>query len=572
MSENNSSRSFASPTPFWGQISFLWLLLVPIICAIYTLLLPIAPNDFWYNVRAGAEIVGSGKIPSTALFTTSLPAGTPYYYQSWLSQIALFKTLQSGGLSGIILLRTFCLTGAFAILACAAWRRVQRIDRNAGRLLSQTTLARIVALSTLLSFMLAASNMDIRPQTFSVTLFAIWAFCIFEWPYANRQQRQLLTGVLASLMALWVNVHGGFFTGLIVIGLLFIGESLHFFLSRKHTQVNAVFGEKQSFQAWRALGIAVALCILTSLLNPRGALVYTYVFKLAGLKAGQKFIQEWQSPSFDQWYGALFFASLLGVLVLAAILLKSTRLAFGRAIKPVLGVLGLRLGETAVLVVMAILALRDIRSIIWFAFLLAPAMAAMATRLLCSRARTALVEESPPKSIQIVNAIIALLLILGIAPFLPGIKPYLGLPAEYSSHFAPTPKGAFPVGFGNSPPLLLDRDTPVEALAYLRQHPPRGRVWSDMVFGSYMTWAGFPRIFPHADPRVEMYSYEFWEEYGRLQNGPEDAARTLKSQNFTAALLHRKDERGLASRLKKSGWRVVSLHRDILLLVTPFSP
>ena len=574
MPENHSSTTPSNAVPFWGKISFLWLLLVPIICAIYTLLLPIAPNDFWYNVRAGAHIVQSASIPTTALFTTSLPSETPYYYQSWLAQIALFKTLQSGGLSGIILLRTFCLTTAFAISVCTAWRCVRGINSSAARPLSSTTLARIVALSTLLSFMLAASNMDIRPQTFSVLLFAIWTFFIFEWPHANRRSRQIGSGVLALLMALWANTHGGFFTGLIVLATLFVGESLHFLLSRKYTQINAIFGEKPGFGVLRALGIALALCIAAAILNPRGAMIFFYVFQLAGLKAGQKFIQEWQSPSLDQWYGALFFAALLGMISLAGVLCKSTRLSISRTTEPVLGVLGLRLGESAVLVVMAILALRDIRSIIWFAFLMAPAMAAMMARLLCNRAgnrlsnraATTAPEESPPKSIQIVNAIIALLLILGVAPFLPAIKPYLGLPSEYSSHFAPTPRGVFPSGFGNEPPLLLERDTPVEAVAYLQQHPPRGRIWNDMVFGSYLTWAGFPRLLPHCDPRVEMYSYEFWEEYGRLLEGPPDAARTLRAQGFSDALLHIKDEKPLIARLKQSGWKILLQKGNAVLL------
>ena len=565
----------SAAVPFWGRISFLWLLLVPIICAIYTLLLPIAPNDFWYNVRAGAQIVQSGSIPTTALFTTSVPAGTPYYYQSWLAQIALFQTLKIGGLSGIILLRTFCLTIAFSILVFTAWRRAWRLNNRAARPLNDTTLARTVALSTLLSFMLAASNMDIRPQTFSVTLFAIWTFCVFEWPFANRKARAMITAFLAALMVVWANTHGAFFTGLLILAMLFFAECLHFLLSRKHSKTNAVFGEKPSFTRLGSLGIALALCVAAALFNPRGAMIFFYVFQLAGLKAGQKFIQEWQSPSWDQWYGALFFVSLLALFALAGVLLKDTRLSFQRETKPVLGVLGLRAGETSALALMAILALRDIRSIIWFGILLAPALTSMATRLLLNRAKSSTATSSkatpapPPKSIQIINAIIALLFIFSCIPFLPLLKSNLGLPPEYSSHFAPNPQGEFPVGFSSQPKLLLDRDTPVEAVEYLRKNPPRGCVWNDMVFGSYLTWAGYPRILPHCDPRVEMYPLAFWEEYGRLIDGPPDAARTLKSQNFSAALLHRKDERGLIMQLKKSGWRVVSNHREAVLLLEP---
>nr|AUN36246.1 hypothetical protein [uncultured bacterium] len=560
------SKNSSPVIPFWGRISFLWLLLVPIVCAMYTLLLPIAPNDFWYNVRAGSVISQTGQIPTTALFTTSLPAGTPYYYQSWIAQVLLFKTLQFGGLSGIILLRTICLTASFSLLVWLSWTCARQVSARASQPLPETSLARIVALSCLLAYSLAASNMDVRPQTFSVLLFTVWMVLIFKWSHVTHKTRLTIAAALVLLMALWANTHGAFFTGLVVLASFFIGEALHFSLSRKRPQINRIFGTPPTSSSVRALGILVALCTLAPLLNPRGAMIYFYVFKLAGLKAGQKFIQEWQSPSFNQWYGALFFISLIGVFVLAGVLLRRAKPAEQNAPEWLRGAMGARPGEMAILVVMAILALRDIRSIIWFALLLAPVMAAMYTRLLLNRTRPTATEDSPPKSVQVVNAIIAMGLIFSCIPLLPAYKPGLGLPPEYTSHFAPNPAGQFPLGFSSDPKLLLDRDTPVEAVEYLRKNPPRGRLWNDMVFGSYLVWAGAPQALPHCDPRVEMYPLAFWEEYGRLIDGPPDAARTLRAQGFSDALLHVKDEKPLIVRLQKSGWRALLKKGNAILL------
>ena len=312
----------------------------------------------------------------------------------------------------------------------------------------------------------------------------------------------------------------------------------------------------------RLLGIGVALCALAPLFNPRGAMIYSYVWKLAGLKAGQKFIQEWQSPGLHQWYGVLFFASLLGVSLLAICLLKKgLPLRAGSALQsactPAEGVLGAGLGETMVLAAMAVLALRDIRSIIWFALFLAPILTSMCVQIFLSRARAAAHETSPPKSVQVANAIIAILLILSCALFLPGFKSQLGLPPQYAGHFAPNPPGRFPIGFSSSPALLLERDTPVEVVEAMKKNPPRGRLWNDMVFGSYLTWIGAP-LLPHCDPRVEMYPLAFWEEYGRLIDGPPDAARVLKRQGFSDALLHVEDQKSLIAVLRKNRWRVMA--------------
>ena len=49
--------------PWWGRISTLWLLFVPLCITIYSLMLPLGPNDFWYHARAGRVIAETGRIP-----------------------------------------------------------------------------------------------------------------------------------------------------------------------------------------------------------------------------------------------------------------------------------------------------------------------------------------------------------------------------------------------------------------------------------------------------------------------------------------------------------------------------
>jgi hypothetical protein len=536
--------------PWWARISTLWLLLVPVCTALYTLLLPIGPNDFWYHARAGAEIVASGKIPKEALFSASVSPHTPYFYQSWLAEIALFQTLQVGGLSAIIVLRTVLLTFSFGLLQWCAWRRVQRIAPKS----STTHLARCVALSTLLVFALCASNMDVRPQIFSVPLFGLFTFVLYEWGFLAPKRREHLITVTAALMMLWANTHGAFVTGLVLLCVFIVGEILF----RCVWRAAKWFGTPL---APAALGGAVFLffvCAMATLANMRGLGIYTYVFQLAQLKAGQRFIQEWQAPSVNEWYGILFFmalilmAALLGILALRVKAAPST----GEKDAP-LGAFGVRFSELLVLAVLAVMALRDVRSIIWFALFAAPIITALLCRCFSERPQETV--ASVPRPMQIVNAFLAVVLIVSFVPFLPHFKSALPLPPEYSRHFAPTPQGRFPLGFDSDPPLLLERNTPVEAVAFLRKSPPPGKLWNDFVFGSYLVWATIdnPRLAPHADPRVEMHPLEFWEEYGRIAEGAPDAAQILDSQGFSDALLDVKEQPELAKRLQQAGWRVV---------------
>ncbi len=568
-----SSAPGNTPTPapdfWWGKISLLWLLLTPLVVAAYTLLLPIAPNDFWYNARAGAHLAATGNIPTTSLFTTSVSSTTPYFNQAWLAQYLLFNTLENGGLSGIILLRTFCLILTFALILWATWRRLRRCNQSNTLLLPQVALARIAGGSTMVAFALSASNMDIRPQIFSVPIFALFVFCILEWPFASALGRKAIIAFLMFCMALWANLHGAFFVGLVLLGAFLGGQAVQFFWTKKSLICSDLFG-KISRAQFSQTALLFGFVGIAALFNPRGAALYAYVFKLAALQTGQKYIQEWQAPSFADWYGALFFICLIVALLLAAVLwvrLRATEKAISK-IENSTPRCGLWFGEIFIFGITAIMAMRDIRSIIWFALFFAPVLAILVLGVLPKRASTPQT-TSIPLVAQIGNAIIALLLIFSLAFFLPQTRSSLPLPAAYFSQFAPTPRGAFPDGFNSDFSFLLQRDTPVEAVQYLRAHPPRGKIWNDMVFGSYLTWAGFPDLLPNADPRVELYPQEFWEEYARLINGPPDAAQTLRAQNYSAALLHRQDEKRLLRRLQESGWRVVSSHRDAVLLIEP---
>jgi len=545
-------------------------MLTPLVVTIYTLLLPIAPNDFWYNARAGAHIATTGSIPVTALFTTSVPPGTPYYYQSWLAQLLIFKTLESYGLSGIIILRSVCLLAAFLLILVAAWRRITRVNNASPHPLADATLARITALSVLVAFALAASNMDVRPQTFSMPLFALFVLCLFEWPFLKTPQRIFVSTLLAAGMILWANLHGAFFTGIALLGVYSIGELLQWLLTRNPESSRRLWNQVTPGSLGLTLLLFPLIC-LCALLNPRGGQLFTYVFSLAELEAGQKYIQEWQSPQWSDWYGALFFIAfeVLCLCTLACVrLLQRSQPA---SLSP-----GLRLSELLVIATLATMAFRDSRSIIWFGLFLAPVFAAQITQLLLAKSHAPVLPVAIPRPAQIINAVLALMLLAGVLPFLPQWRAALPLPPEYTAQFASTPRGAFPAGFPRDSSGLLDSSTPVRAVEYLTVHPPTGKIWNDFVFGSYLTWATLyePRLAPHADPRVEMRPLAFWDEYGKINQGTQDAAIYLENHGFSDALLNTAEQPELIARLKAAGWWVViapnpKLHEKAVLLRLP---
>jgi hypothetical protein len=64
---------------------------------------------------------------------------------------------------------------------------------------------------------------------------------------------------------------------------------------------------------------------------------------------------------------------------------------------------------------------------------------------------------------------------------------------------------------------LLSVHTPVAATEFLRSHPG-GKLFNEMGYGSYLIWADSEqKVF--VDPRVELYPYDQWMDYIKVNNG-----------------------------------------------------
>lgn len=554
-SQGSISRNLIT-APWWGRISLLWLLFMPLCVAIYSLCLPISPNDFWYHARAGSITATTGHIPTQNLFSTGVPLNTPYFNQGWIGHWAFYKILEGGGLDWIVIFRSACMGVAYALIAWAAFRRARRVAtaqlqgyESPTQLLEvENSAARVAALGALLTYLMSALNMDVRPQTFSFPLFALFTLVVYEWPF-NEKARPLLMIILGTAVAFWANLHGAFLTALIALWMLCVGEWVH---AARHF---SFLGAALSLRARCQLLALAVLCSLTAMINPRGPGIYSYAVNLANNQIGQKYIQEWQRPTFLEWNSDVFF---IAPLLLAFLLYKSAP----RADKWLCAPCGVRAGELLALLALLAMGFRNVRAIVWFALFFAPAfsgafMAAFMNAKLRLRLQKSVPE--PTRAVYAMNAFMAVLLCLLIVPALPWVKPHLPLPPAYHARFAPTPKGEFPIGFSSDPPLLIESSTPVEAADFLRENPPRGKLYNEMVFGSYLMWALYPRTLPNADPRIELYPDAYWKKYLALRDNPQNAGAILKREGYSDALLHPELQDRLVEELSRTpGWKKYS--------------
>jgi hypothetical protein len=249
---------------------FIWFGVVLFFILAIAFLLPIQPNDFWWYLRLGEDIIKSGTVPNVDAFS-STQFGQPISYHSWLSAVFFFWIYHTGGTSLMVLLRGVIVASFYLLI----WYTCSLAGAN----------GRLASLITLIAALAGSNNWADRPQLFSLPLFAFTLLCLWQW----RLGRGKWVLAIPVTMLFWVNLHGSFILGFLLVGAALAGGE----------------GNKRDLLA--AFGLMGAI----SLINPRGWGAWAYVYSLLSDPASQQLGAEWHPPSTEVWQGIIFFVWFL---------------------------------------------------------------------------------------------------------------------------------------------------------------------------------------------------------------------------------------------------------------------
>ena len=461
-------------------IDILWLFVILAGAMFITSLIPLVPNDFWWHLKIGEWIYTHRTIPTTNLFAWTLPADTPYYYGTWLGELLLYLLYRLGGLELTMFTRTMLFGITFWLVGYEARRRSG----------SWRIAAFIVALATVMTL----SNVHVRTQIWSWVPFIIYLILLSR--FTDHQLPRAWLFILPLLMVFWVNAHGAFILGLVLVGIYVLGELLRTLL-----KLPAALHIKDLL--WLAL-IAV-LTGLATIINPRFLGIAQYVIDLMTDRPSQQLVIEWQSPSPQGLVNITFFVSILILLVCLAYTKR-------------------KLTPTTMLTVIAFvwLAWSGVRYIVWYGIAVMPILAQVIADLPLK-----VPSFAPQRSLR--NVFIALVLLIPVLLVQPWFVEKFPLPDTYWKQVVRhAPEGP-----------LLDISTPIDAVEYLKSHPG-GNLFNEMGYGSYMIWA-IPEQAVFIDPRVELYPYEQWQDYIRITRGV-DYDRILEQYVVNRLLLSKADQ------------------------------
>jgi hypothetical protein len=427
---------------------------------------PSVDTDSFWHLRAGTWMLDNARILTLDLFSYTR-FNQAWINHSWLSQIFMAIIYRAGGYGGLNLFTASVVVIAFVF--------VYRAGEGGGYLR---------AFIILLAATTSAVYWSARPQILSLLFTSIFVYALYDylWRGANR------LWLLPPLMLLWVNLHGGFAIGFILLVVAFVGELIK--------------GDwRLGIRDWKAtrIGGCGLACAAAACINPYGAQMLFYPFRTVSIGVLQNFIQEWQSPNFHQPEAQVFIVMLLGV---------AASLGFSRR--------RLDLTDFLLFAVFTALALLAWRNVAAFAVVVAPLWMRYANsaveELQEKYPKLNLQNSGRPKGLWVNWIIVS---IIAVAVF---VKSLDAVSARTNDE-------------------AIAKLAPVKAAEYLKADPVSGKMFNAYNFGGYLIWALHPHQLVYVDGRTDLYDDELLKEYLNTALAGDGWEKTLKDRAIGVVLV-----------------------------------
>jgi hypothetical protein len=260
--------------------------------AFFTVLHRFNDTDTWWHLRMGQVVWTTHTIPTTDIFsyTTRHHAWVPH---EWLAQLSLYLFYRAGGYQGMML---WLVILAAAVLV-SGYLLCTLYSGN----------AKTAFIGALTLWIFATAGLSIRPQLPGYLLMLV-ELILLE---LGRTRSPRWFFALPPLFALWVNIHGSFSFGIIilavVLGCSFIPGRWGLIVARP---LNA--------RSRKIFAVCAALSVAALALNPDGVRQIFYsIDLLVNQPVSLRFVSEWAPLTIASERGLALFATLLliGLLV-----------------------------------------------------------------------------------------------------------------------------------------------------------------------------------------------------------------------------------------------------------------
>jgi len=209
--------------------------------------------DLWGHILWGRELLAHGSLPANNVYSYTAP-GYHWLRHEWLSQILMSSIFDRFGPFGLKLFKFLCTAATISFIVLAE---------------SETAApAGVQALITLVAALILVPSIQFRPHLFDLlSLSAI----IYLLARRNRRGSAPLW-IVIPIMAIWSNLHGGFFIGLVAMGVYGAATIL------EDTYMGR--GQRRGLVILAITAAAAASTLCTLLIPPARDTWYTLIYAL----------------------------------------------------------------------------------------------------------------------------------------------------------------------------------------------------------------------------------------------------------------------------------------------------
>ena len=251
-----------------------------------------------WHIRTGQEILTTHAVPRVDSFSSTMN-GKPWLAWEWLYDVKVGWLDSALGLNGVVWFTALVMAAVYAGM-------FQFLVQRGTNLLAALGLVLLAISASMIHFLA-------RPHVLSWLLTLLW-FWILDSAERNCESgdgwgRRWLW-FLPMSMLIWVNVHGGFLLGFVLIGIFWLGSMwtwLHLSENRIEDSLRKIAAGKRV----RALTSIGLFSVLASLVNPYGWKLHAHVFSYLSNRFLIDHIDEFQSPNFHGITQKCFLALLL---------------------------------------------------------------------------------------------------------------------------------------------------------------------------------------------------------------------------------------------------------------------
>jgi hypothetical protein len=425
--------------------------------------------DTGYHIRAGEYIIDTFSIPKHDIFSFISPA-LPWTAHEWLSEVIMAAIHRAAGLTGVVIFFSFMISLVYYLM-------FKVIRKYNGNILAASFITLLVLLTSQIHWLA-------RPHIFSLVLMVVWYYLLDKYQYQHENYLYLL----APMMLLWVNLHGGFLAGFILIGIYLVGNFVMFITSED---------SKRDLHRQKAgkLGLLTAICLLVCLINPYTYHILLFPFKLTSNKFLMDHVLEFMSPNFHK--PSIIFFEFFMLLTLGLFALSRIRL---------------NIIELTMVILFTHMSLFSARYIPLFAIIVAPVLVKQAEPML---------EQSGGKFISFFKKRAS-----NISTIDASAKGYLWPILAVVLVVFIAAKGKIEHSFD-------EKIKPVAAVEFLKKETLHGNMFDNDEFGDYIIYAAWPQYKVFFDGRSDMYGTDFVKEYFKVRNFEQEWKKIIEKYDIT---------------------------------------